>query len=200
MRLDLERDREPVADRDDAGVLARPGDDALAGGRQRAQQRLRALVRAVLAPHHAEHRELEVVRVAAAEPVADRVELVVGHAEPAMERLHGSLGHGHREPAAPTRPRPRRSRPRPLARHSRPASGRSRSRPRTRGSPRRRARDAASGPRRSRPRSSTPAIARSEPFGLAGVVGSGRRARERPRSGTGPGPSRSSASSVASSA
>ena len=96
VRLDLERDREPVADRDDAGVLARAGDDALAGGRQRPQQRLRALVRAVLAPHDAEHRQLEVVRVAAAEPVADRVELVVGDAEPAMERLHRALGHGHR--------------------------------------------------------------------------------------------------------
>ncbi len=64
VRLDLERDRQPVADRDDAGVLARAGDDALAGGRQRPQERLRALVRAVLAPHDAEHRELEVVRVA----------------------------------------------------------------------------------------------------------------------------------------
>ena len=40
VRLDLERDREPVADRDDAGVLARAGDDALARGRQRPQQRL----------------------------------------------------------------------------------------------------------------------------------------------------------------
>ena len=39
VRLDLERDREPVADRDDAGVLAGPGDDALAAGRQRPQQR-----------------------------------------------------------------------------------------------------------------------------------------------------------------
>ena len=115
VRLDLERDRQPVADRDDAGVLARPGDDALAGGRQRPEQRLRALVRAVLAPHDAEHRELEVVRVAAAQPVADGVELVVGHAEPAMERLDGTLGHGHRDPGADgdrpgVRPRAPRSR------------------------------------------------------------------------------------------
>ena len=42
-----------------------PGDDALAGGRERLQQRPRALVRAVLAPHDAEHRELEVVRARA---------------------------------------------------------------------------------------------------------------------------------------
>ena len=101
VRLDLERDRQPVADRDDAGVLARTGDDAFAGGRERAQQRLRALVRAVLAPHDAEHGELEVVGIAAAEPAADRVQLVVGHPEAVMERLHGSLGHGHREPTAP---------------------------------------------------------------------------------------------------
>ena len=103
--LDLERDRQPVADRDDAGVLARAGDDALAGGRQRPEQRLGALVRAVLAPHDAEHRELEVVRVAPAEPVADRVELLVGDAQPAVERLLGRLdgsrlGHRHRAPTA----------------------------------------------------------------------------------------------------
>ena len=115
VRLDLERDRQAVADRDDAGVLARPRDDALAGRRKRAQQRPRALVRAVLAPHHAEHRELEVVRVAAAEAVADGLELVVGQAEAAVERLHGSLGHGHRGPrhgaataaGAPAAPAPR---------------------------------------------------------------------------------------------
>ena len=41
VRLDLERDRESVADRDDAGVLARAGNDALAGRRKRPQQRLR---------------------------------------------------------------------------------------------------------------------------------------------------------------
>ena len=33
VRFDLERDRQAVADRDDAGVLARTGDDALARGR-----------------------------------------------------------------------------------------------------------------------------------------------------------------------
>ena len=82
------------------GVLARTRDHALTGGRERPEQRLRALVRAVLAPHDAEHRELEIVRVTSAEAVADGVELVVGHAETAMERLHGSLGHGHRDPAA----------------------------------------------------------------------------------------------------
>ena len=63
---------------------------------------LRALVRAVLAPHHAEHRQLEVVRVAPAEAVADGHELLVGHAEAAMERLlrqhRGRLRDAHRAP------------------------------------------------------------------------------------------------------
>ena len=44
VRLDLERDREAVADLDDAGVLARAGDDAVALRRQRPQERPRALV------------------------------------------------------------------------------------------------------------------------------------------------------------
>jgi hypothetical protein len=54
----------------------------------------------MLAPHHAEHRELEVVRVTAAQPVADGVELVVGHAETAVQRLDRTLGHRHRDPTA----------------------------------------------------------------------------------------------------
>ena len=32
-------------------------------------------------------------------PIADRLELIVGHAETAVERLEGTLGHGHRAPA-----------------------------------------------------------------------------------------------------
>src|SRR5215218_7195385 len=51
----------------------------------------------MLGPHDAEHRELEVVRVAP-EPLADRVELVVRDAERAVERQRrrggGRLGHG----------------------------------------------------------------------------------------------------------
>ena len=166
--LDLERDREPVADRDDAGVLARPGDDALALRRQRPEQRLRALVRAVLAPHDAEHRELEVVRVAPTQPVADGVELVVGDAQPAMERFGRALGHGHRGPAAPTATEPalRRSR---RALDQRPDDAETVLG--ARGSPRTPAPDGASGRRRCRPRFMTPAIARSEPFGLAGSSG-----------------------------
>ena len=94
--LDLERDREPVADRDHAGLLPHPGDDVAAGGRQRREQRPGALVRAVLAPHHAEHRELEVVRVAA-ELLADRLELDVLEPERAVQRGGG----GRRHPATP---------------------------------------------------------------------------------------------------
>src|SRR5439155_9232906 len=85
VRLDLERDPEPIADRHDPCVLARAGDDALARGRKGPQQRAAALVRAVLAPHDAEHRELELVRVAA-ESLADRLELVVRESERPMQR------------------------------------------------------------------------------------------------------------------
>ena len=96
VRFDLERDREAVPDRDDTGVLARAGEQLVArrGGRQRAEQGPRALVRAVLGPHHAEHRQLELVRVPAAEAVANGVQLVVGHAEAPVEWLHlGRAGH-----------------------------------------------------------------------------------------------------------
>src|SRR5438309_12099482 len=109
VRFDLERDREPVADRDDPRVLAGAGDDTVGrrAGRQRSQQRSRALVRAVLAPHHAEHRQLEVVRVAAAEAVPDRGELVVGDAEAAVERLlafRRTFRRDRHRQAAPTDP------------------------------------------------------------------------------------------------
>ena len=169
--LDLERDRQPVADRDDAGVLARAGDDALARGRQRPEQRLRALVRAVLAPHDAEHRELEVVRVAAAEPVADRVELVVGDARAV----------GGAAPRAPRRVAARSSSSGAHGgRHLGTGCGASRAldeRPDdagpvigARGSPPRRAPDGASARRRCRVAVMTPAIARSEPFGFAAAI------------------------------
>ena len=94
--LDLERDREPVADRDHAGLLPHPGDDVAAGGRERREQRPGALVRAVLAPHDAEHRELEVVGIAA-QLLADRLELDVLEPEGAVQRGGG----GRRHPATP---------------------------------------------------------------------------------------------------
>jgi hypothetical protein len=62
VRLRLERDRDPVAEVDHAGVLARPLEDALAARRQPAQERRRVLVTAVLRPEEREDRQLEVVR------------------------------------------------------------------------------------------------------------------------------------------
>ena len=90
--LDLERDREPVADRDHAGLLPHPGDDVAAGGREGREERPRALVRAVLAPHDAEHRELEVVGVAA-QLLADRLELDVLEPERPVQRGGGRRRH-----------------------------------------------------------------------------------------------------------
>ena len=101
VRLELERHGQAVADADHAGVLARARHHAGAGGRERPQQRPAALVRAVLAPHHAEHGELEVVRVAA-EAGADGVQLLVGEAERAVERRRFALGDGH-QAGTPTR-------------------------------------------------------------------------------------------------
>ena len=65
MRLDLEDDREPVADVDRAGVLARPLQDVRALSRKLPEQCLRRLVGAMLAPERPEHAELEVVGIAA---------------------------------------------------------------------------------------------------------------------------------------
>ena len=61
VRLDLERARQAAADVDRARVLARAHDDARALGRQRLEQLARVLVAAVLGPHEAEDRELDLV-------------------------------------------------------------------------------------------------------------------------------------------
>src|SRR6266545_7039117 len=63
--LDLERAEQTIAEIDGAGVLAGTKHDARAFCRQRAEQLLRMLVGAVLAPHRAEHRPLERVGFAA---------------------------------------------------------------------------------------------------------------------------------------
>ena len=83
VRLDLEGDRVAVADVDGAGVLARPHHHPLALGRQPPQQFARVLVGAVLGPEQAEHRQLDVVRLAA-ELLDDQPVLVVGQAELAV--------------------------------------------------------------------------------------------------------------------
>jgi hypothetical protein len=83
--LDLERDREPVAHVDHAGVLARPLEDACAARGQPLQQRRGVLVAAVLGPEQRENGELEVVR-SASEQLVDALELSVGEAELTMDR------------------------------------------------------------------------------------------------------------------
>jgi hypothetical protein len=63
--LHLEHDGKPVADVDDAGVLARPLDHPWGLRRQRAQVNFRGLVRAMLVPHGRENTELGEGRCAA---------------------------------------------------------------------------------------------------------------------------------------
>src|SRR5437870_603006 len=62
VRLDLENDGPPLADADRASVLTRALHHGWSGGRKTAEQRLRALVRAMLRPTNAEHAELDFVR------------------------------------------------------------------------------------------------------------------------------------------
>jgi hypothetical protein len=84
--LDLEGDGLPLAEVDDAGVLARALEDARGVGREPLQQERGVLVAAVLGPEQGEDGELEVVRLSL-EQLADTVELPVGQAEGAVERL-----------------------------------------------------------------------------------------------------------------
>src|SRR5581483_590870 len=84
--LHLEHHRQPVSDVDGARVLAWTDDHPRALGRKRPEVDLRALVGAVLRPHHAVHGELVVVRLPA-EPRPDRLQLVVGETERPMQRL-----------------------------------------------------------------------------------------------------------------
>ena len=121
VRLDLERDGQAVAHVDGARVLPRAHDDVLALRRQRPEQLLGVLVGAVLAPQQGEHRELDLVGLAA-ELLDDERVLRLGQAE----RRARSAG-----PGAVLR--------RGHARRSRTASGRRRSRAARRS----RARDAA---------------------------------------------------------
>jgi hypothetical protein len=91
VRLDLERDRDALAEIDHPRVLARALKDALALRRQPLQQRRRVLVAAVLRPEQGEDGQLEVVRLPLEQP-ADPVELAVGEPERAVERLGGDSG------------------------------------------------------------------------------------------------------------
>ena len=90
--LDLEGDRELLPEVEDAGVLPRPLEHALARAREALEEERGVLVAAVLRPEEREDRELEVVRVAA-EQGADALVLPVGQAEGAMERLLRHAAH-----------------------------------------------------------------------------------------------------------
>jgi hypothetical protein len=91
--LDLESDRLAVSEVEDARVLTRPLEDALARRRQAPKEQRRVLVAAVLRPQQREHCELEVVGVAL-QQFADSLELAVREPEGAMERLFGDLRQG----------------------------------------------------------------------------------------------------------
>jgi hypothetical protein len=84
--LDLEGDREPLAQVDDARVLAGALEDALPAARQPLQEERGVLVPAVLGPEEREDRELEVVGLPA-EQRPDALVLLVGQPESTMERL-----------------------------------------------------------------------------------------------------------------
>jgi hypothetical protein len=90
VRLDLERDRRPVAEVEDSSVLARPLENPLAGRGQPLQERGGVLVAAVLRPEQREDRELEMVRVAP-EQLPDTARFPVGQTEGAMKGLGGDL-------------------------------------------------------------------------------------------------------------
>jgi hypothetical protein len=96
--LDLEYDRLAFAEIDDAGVLTRPLEDAVAARRQPPQKRRRVLVRAMLRPEQREDRELEVVRFAS-EQLADSLQLRVRQPERAVERLFGDGRQGKQSSA-----------------------------------------------------------------------------------------------------
>jgi hypothetical protein len=86
VRLDLERNRQPVAEVEHTGVLAGPLQDALTDRGQPLEEAGRMLVPAVLRPEEGEDRELEVVR-GSVEQLSDAIELVVGKAEAAVQRF-----------------------------------------------------------------------------------------------------------------
>ena len=91
MRLDLEDDAVAAADVDGAGVLAAArGQDLRPGAGEQAQQRLAVLVAAVLAPHGAEHAQLDVVGLAVQE--GDDL-LVLGDGEGDEGQGLGVSGH-----------------------------------------------------------------------------------------------------------
>ncbi len=97
MRLDLEGAGPAVADVDDAGVLARPLQHALAARGQALQVHARRFVGAVLAPHHAEDAEFGERGLAPAEQLLDLL-VFVGREAVLPEGFRGKgrgQGSGH---------------------------------------------------------------------------------------------------------
>jgi len=90
VRLHLEGDRRPVAEVEDARVLAGPLEDALAGRREPLEEPRRVLVAAVLGPEKGEDSELEVVRIAS-EQLPDTLRFPVRQTKGSMKRLGGDL-------------------------------------------------------------------------------------------------------------
>ena len=84
--LGLERDGEPVAEVEHAGVLPRPLQHARAAARQPLQEQRRVLVAAVLRPEQREDGQLEMVRLTLEQLLDARV-LPVREAELAVEWL-----------------------------------------------------------------------------------------------------------------
>src|SRR5437899_11628943 len=94
MRLHLEHRDRAVSDIPRAGVLPRPLDDPLACRRQSLQMHTRALVGAMLAPHHREHPQLSEVRLPP-EDLDDLLVLLVREVVLRDEVFGGySLSHG----------------------------------------------------------------------------------------------------------
>jgi hypothetical protein len=90
VRLHLEGDRGPVAEVEDARVLAGSLENALAGRRKPLEEARRVLVSAVLRPEQREDRELEVVRFAL-QQLPDTLRFPVRQTKGSMKRLGGDL-------------------------------------------------------------------------------------------------------------
>ena len=90
VRLDLEGDRDAVAEVEHSGVLTRALENPVAARGQALQERRRVFVAAVLRPQEGEDGQLEMVRLAA-EELPDPRGLAVGEAEGAMKRLFRDL-------------------------------------------------------------------------------------------------------------
>ena len=93
VRLDLEHRAQAVTDVDRPRIFAGPLHDARTGGRQRLQVHARALVAAMLRPHHGEQAQFQQVG-RAADQLLDALVLIRLDAVPVENR---GVDHGHTE-------------------------------------------------------------------------------------------------------